>query len=76
MKKQYKIKNIESLEEYIARMAIVMDWSEDEVDIANEIANRAAEAARVYTFKAIAELTKSISIALDKGKNWKGEIKL
>lgn len=76
MKKQHKIKEGETIEDYVARMAIVMDWSEEEVDVANEIANGAMAAARVYSFKAMSELMKSISLAMDKGKDWKGEMKV
>lgn len=76
MKEQYKKKDSESIANYIDRMIIVMDWSEDEVDVVNEIVNKTMEATRVHSFNTVSELMKSLSLAVAEGKCWKGEMEV
>lgn len=76
MKEQYKKKDSENISNYIDRMTIVMDWTEDEVDVVHEIVNRVMEATKVHSFKAVSELINSLSTAVSEGKNWKGEMKV
>lgn len=76
MKEQYKKKDSENIANYIDRMTIVMDWSDDEVDVVNEIVNRVMEATRVHSFMAVSELINSLSTAVAEGKNWEGEMKV
>lgn len=76
MKEQYKKKDSENISNYIDRMTIVMDWSDDEVDVVNEIVNRTMEATRIHSFKAVSELMNSLTTAVVEGKNWEGEMKV
>lgn len=76
MKKQYKKKDSESISNYIDRMTIMMDWTDDEVDVVNEIVNRVMEATRVHSFNAVSELMNSLSTAVAEGKTWEGEMKV